>query len=115
MGKIRVKTFGDEEKEKEQQKESQKRKEAKKIGKAPGLKGGERINVIGPTEEELEKMAQEPHAEEKIEKEVKLKKKRTKKTKQKAARSRKYKEAKTQVDHTKTYLLSDALELLTKV
>src|SRR5581483_5512480 len=116
MGKIRVKSFGDETVEQEEQKKAKKRQEAKKVGKAPGLKGGERINVVGPTEEELEAMAvtPEPSAAEEP-KEEKKAKKQQKKTKSKSTRSKKYKEVKTQVDRSKTYRLSDALELLPKV
>ena len=49
MGKIRVKTLGDEEYEKEQQKEAEKRRDAKALKKEKthvkgvGLKGGQQI------------------------------------------------------------------------
>ena len=56
MGKIRVKTLGDEAAEKEQQKETRKRKEAKKTTKVPEIKGDGRIAAVGPSEEELVKI-----------------------------------------------------------
>src|SRR5579859_5891735 len=115
MGKVRIKTFGDEALEKEQEKKTEKRKETKKMGKAPGLKSGERINVVGSTEEELEKMAVQPKAEEQPQKEEKKPKKQTKKAQNQSARSKKYKEVKTHIDHAKVYPLKEALELLPRV
>lgn len=111
MGKVRVKTLGDEESEREQSEKAQKRKEAKKVGKAPGLKGGERITLVGPSEEELEKLSQD--VKEEIKEEKKPKKKAQKKKKQ-SARSKKYKDVKTQIDRSKIYPLQQALDLLPK-
>ena len=64
MGKIRVKTFGDEELEQKQKQEELKRKEAKKTAKAPGMKGGERVVSVGPSEEELAALDNKGVAEE---------------------------------------------------
>ena len=120
MGKIRVKTLGVEELEEDQKKETKKRKEAKELKKtvkAPGLKGGERVVAVGPTEEELAKI-------EKIQKEAvnQLKesqepKKKEKKNKPKPARirSKSYQARVGFVDKTKKYALSEALSLLPKL
>ena len=56
MGKIRVKTLGIEEAERKQKQEAKKRKEEKRTAKVPGLKGGERLVAVGPSEEELSKL-----------------------------------------------------------
>ena len=49
MGKIRIKTIGEEEPKKE-------KKQAKTKTHLPGMEGGQRIAVVGPTEEELAKI-----------------------------------------------------------
>lgn len=54
MGKIRVKTLGDESQEQEEKKKLKEKREAKKVAKAPGLKGGERVVAVGPSADELE-------------------------------------------------------------
>jgi large subunit ribosomal protein L1 len=118
MGKIRVRTLGDEQTEKEQLKEAKKRKEAKKTAKAPGMKGGERIVAVGPSEEELaklhEKTSEKPEeakvlTEEKKEKKEKSAKKKTK------PRSKKYQAIASLVDKKKQYSLTEALALLPKL
>jgi large subunit ribosomal protein L1 len=112
MGKIRVKAFGDEELEQKQKEEEKKRKEAKKTAKAPGMKGGERVVAVGPSEEEL--AALEVKAEEAAEtpkREVKHKKEKE----QKAFHSQKYQTLSDQFDKTKTYPVKEALELLEKL
>lgn len=117
MGKIRVKTLGDEEIEKQQKNKAKKRQESKKTAKAPGLKGGERVVAVGPTEEEL-------NAEQQLEQKAKdtpsekpKEKKAVKKAKLQKARkrSRAYEKAKLLVDRSKRYKLSEALVLLPKV
>ena len=116
MGKIRVKTFGDEELEKKQKEEDKKRQEAKKTTKAPGMKGGERVVEVGPSEEELEKIEAKKQEQEQEIEEVKEEKKQQAKTEQKKAfRSQKYQNLVVNVDKTKIYSLNDALELLEKV
>src|SRR3989344_761092 len=66
MGKIRLKIVGDEALEQKQKEKAKQKKEAKRSAKAPGLGGGQRIVVVGPTEEELEKVeTAETPAEEK--------------------------------------------------
>ena len=112
MGKIRVKAFGDEEQEQQQKQEEQARKESKKTTKAPGMKGGERVVSVGPSEEELEAMeVAEVKAEETPKEEKKVKKQKE----QKAFHSEKYAKLSEEVDKTKTYALKDALELLEKL
>jgi|SRR3990167_1430916 len=106
MGKIRIKTIGEEEPKKE-------KKQPKTKAHLPGMEGGQRIAVVGPTEEELTKidLPAEALAEEgkqKVEK-------KTKKKPGKSHRSKKYKEMLMEVDRTKTYSLADALALLPKV
>jgi large subunit ribosomal protein L1 len=112
MGKIRVKAFGDEEQEQKQKEEEQKRKESKKTAKAPGMKGGERVVSVGPSEEELEALevkaeeaAQEPKGE------VKHKQEKE----QKAFHSQKYQALADQYDKSKVYSVKEALELLEKL
>ncbi len=121
MGKIRVKTLGIEDLEKQQQKKAKKRAEQKKTAKVPGLKGGERVVAVGPTEEEIEKMAVEP-AQEEPKKEEKSAKGRSSsgrkekfKKEAKSKRSKKYKTVVALVDKKKTYALLEALELLPKL
>jgi len=112
MGKIRVKAFGDEELEQKQKLKEEKRKEAKKMTKVPGMKGGERIVAVGPSEEEL--AALEVKAEEVIE-EPKAEVKHKKEKEQKAFHSQKYQTLSDQFDKSKTYSIKEALELLEKL
>ncbi|MGA2967787.1 MAG: 50S ribosomal protein L1 [Candidatus Levyibacteriota bacterium] len=112
MGKIRVKAFGDEEQEQKQKDEEKKRKQAKKTAKAPGMKGGERVVAVGPSEEEL--AALEVKAQESVE-EPKSEVKHKKEREQKAFHSQKYQTLSDQFDRTKTYSIKEALELLEKL
>ena len=109
MGKIRVKAFGDEDLEQKQKEEEQKRKESRKTAKAPGMKGGERVVSVGPSEEELEALeVAEVKTEEAPKEEVKKKKVKEKK----AFHSEKYEKLLEEVDREKIYTLKEALELL---
>jgi large subunit ribosomal protein L1 len=112
MGKIRVKAFGDEELEQQQKQEEQTRKESKKTAKAPGMKGGERVVSVGPSEEELAAM---DVAEVKTEEAPKEEKKVKKNKEQKAFHSEKYEDLAKEVDKEKIYALKEALELLEKL
>lgn len=118
MGKIRVKTLGDESLEKEQKNEAKKRKE-EKLTKVPGLKGGQRVTAVGPTEEELTQLevpkTQEAPKEEKEEKPKQKKSSRREKIAKKQTRSHKYFLAKQQIDQAKLYPISEALDLLPKL
>jgi large subunit ribosomal protein L1 len=112
MGKIRVKAFGDEELEQKQKEEERKRKVAKKTAKAPGMKGGERVVAVGPSEEELAALeTSEVKTEETPKAEVKHKKEKE----QKAFHSEKYAELLQTIDKSKGYTLKEALELLEKL
>src|SRR3989344_3654252 len=104
MGKIRIKTIGEEEPKKE-------KKQPKTKAHLPGMEGGQRIAVVGPTEEELAKIEESKTAQAPEEAKKKTKQKKT----TKSHRSRRYKEMLLEVDRTKTYALTEALTLLPKV
>lgn len=114
MGKIRVKTLGDEELEQQQAKEDKKRKEQKKTVKAPGMKGGERIASVGPTEEELEAVG-EKLEEEKTETEEKKEKKIIQRNKKASPHSQNYNSLSNLIDKTKSYSIKEGLEILNKL
>ncbi len=113
MGKIRVRTLGDEEQEQVEKNEVKKKHEAKKTVKAPGMKGGERVVSVGPTEEELEALEKQEEIPQEAPKEEKEKTKKVRE--QKEFHSKKYQTLLTQVDRTKTYTIKEALELLAKL
>lgn len=117
MGKIRVKTLGSEEAEEKQKKQATKRKEAKvtkRTTKVPGLKGGERLVAVGPSEKELAKYAQVEKVEEVVKVEKTKSPKSTKSPKRKF-RSKSYQAIAKMVDKTKKYTLSEALETISKL
>jgi large subunit ribosomal protein L1 len=129
MGKIRVKTLGIDEIEKQEKEEAKKRQEDKKheeqsagrrMEKAPGMKGGERVVSVGPSEEELAKL--EELEKEKAEEKEPIGQsplggaKKEKKAKfVKAPRSKKYQGLVVSFDKNKTYSLSEGLDLLEKL
>ena len=101
MGKIRVKSFGDQEEEKKQERKLQVRKEAKEAKKA---------SLETPSE------TQSQSTEVKVEAEVEEKKEKKQfKKEKKAFHSQKYDKLLEAVDKTKIYSLGDALELLEKL
>ena len=102
MGKIRIKTIGDEEAELKQKEETAKRKEAKKA--SISAKQDEK-----ETEVEVSAKQNEPEKEEK--KEVKVKKTEDRKD----FHSQKYQTLTSLVDKTKVYSVSEALDLLEKL
>lgn len=104
MGKIRVKTLGDEEAEKKQEKKAQKRKEAKDAKETEVLEIAVETKGTKGTEETKDQKKETP-------------KKVEKKNKKTAARerSKRYKEVKALVDRTKKYALKEALELLPQI
>jgi len=121
MGKIRVKTLGSEEFEEKEKKKRKEQKEQKKLVKIAGMKGGERVVAVGPTEEELEKLSTdnslqttEKTAVDGSPKTVGTSKKKAKAVKARE-RSKRYKAAKILVDRTRVYPLAEALELLPKL
>lgn len=116
MGKIRVTTLGDETQEKKQKNEAKKRQEAKKTTKAPGMKGGERVVSVGPTEEEIEALEEKEKVEEvKSEEKQEKKEKKQSKKNNKNPRSTKYNSLLEGFDRAKVYNLSEALEVLEKL
>ena len=116
MGKIRVRTLGDEEFEKEQQESAKKRREAKAIkkGKAHieglGLKGGQQLKVMEGVElnEDVKKLLEETPAEVAAEgvQEKKPKKLRTR------VRSKRYQQLLSLYNKSKSYPLKEALTLV---
>lgn len=124
MGKIRVKTIGDEAFEAEQAEKDKKRREAKKAkknlssetltkgGKAHvkgvGLKGGQQVSVMEGVELKPEIAALLKNEVKAEEKPVKVKKVKAK------VRSKRYQLLRQLVDRTKFYPLKDALKLLVK-
>lgn len=119
MGKVRVKTLGIDEVEEEQKKEAKKRVEKKRTAKAPGLKGGERVVAVGPSEEEIAKQlppqSPEPRPEPVEGSPPSPKGIKPKRTTKKRTRSKRYQLVAKQVDRTKTYPLEEALALLPKL
>lgn len=118
MGKIRVKTLGNDQLEKEQKKEVKKRQEAKsasRVIKAPGLKGGQRVASVGPSEEELLKETAAKTTALVEKEEVPLEKEKAKKKIKQRTRSKRYTTVAKLVDRTKKYPLFDALALLPKI
>ncbi len=103
MGKIRVKTFGDEvEEQKEAKKLEQKREDKKQREEANEVI--EEANEETPNKDVVEAPKEEPKKEK-----VKIKKD------QKAFHSQKYDDLSSQVDKNKVYSLSEGLDLLGKV
>src|SRR5476651_2215339 len=101
MGKIRIKSFGDQEEEKKQERKLQVRKDAKEAKKS-----------ASETPSETEKQTLDVKTEVKVEE--KKEKKFIKKDK-KAFHSQKYDKLVETIDKTKIYSLNDALELLEKL
>lgn len=112
MGKIRVKTFGDEGQEQEDQKKLKEKREQKKMAKAPGLKGGEKVVSVGPTEEEL--MAQTPEEVAQTEEAPKKEKKAKFAAQKIKILGKKYKENATLVNKSTKYQLANGIEILKK-
>lgn len=108
MGKIRVKTFGDEAEEKKQKEKLDRKKEAKKIEKIAEEKAVEPEVKI--EEAIVASQEEKPHSA----KASRGKKEKFQK-KQKAFHSTQYFTLIKQVDTSKTYSLSEALELLEKL
>lgn len=120
MGKIRIKTLGSAEEEKKEKEKAKARKEVKKsllddrlpagqgrqAVKVPGLKGGERLVAMGPTEEEL---AATPLPEEKAPVSPKPKTKPSPKK-----RGKRYQETAKLVEKSRYYPLAEAVALVKK-
>lgn len=111
MGKIRIKTFGDKDQEKKEEEKRKREREQKKLAKVSGLKGGQKVTAVGPTEEELLKQEEKKPEEEKKEEEKKTKK--TKKTKpEKQPKSKNYLAKASLIKKNQLYPLDKALEIL---
>lgn len=120
MGKIRIKQIGAPELEEAQKEQAKKRKEAKRAKKekkktrAPGLKGGERVVVVGPTEEELAAM-EAPKTPEPSLTEEHSKASKPSPFKPPKSRSKRYKKAAQVIDKEKSYSIKEAIKILRKV
>lgn len=120
MGKIKVRTLGDESLENKQKEKSKQKSKEKKLVK--GGKGGERIVSVGPTEEEIAKI-EVPRVKEvpQVSQGEKLKSPRgTRDTRKprgtsKRSRSKSYQVIAQTVDRSKQYALPEALDILTKL
>jgi large subunit ribosomal protein L1 len=119
MGKIRIKTIGDEEVEKKEKKKSKQKKQDKQLVK--GTKGGERVVAVGPSEAELK--AIEPSQETSPNdtrdtlqtRGTPVRGTRSTRGTSKKARSKSYQSSAKVVDKSKKYALNDALDLLEKL
>lgn len=124
MGKIRIKTLGDEEKEKEQKKKLEKKKEAKQA-KGVSLKeqSEPKGDSLSENETEAQKLSDSTIARETSkETSLALEAKQVKKTKKekftkkgKKLHSKKYQSAAKIIDKNKVYSLNEALEILPKL
>lgn len=120
MGKIRVRTLGTGEESIQKEKAKEKR-EQKKLAKVPGLKGGQRVVAVGPTEEELamlevSKVSEVPQ----VSQGEKVSPRGTRDTRKprdtrKRVRSKSYQLVAKLVDKSKKYSLNDALKILEKL
>lgn len=120
MGKIRLKVLGDEQAEKEQKEEQKKKAEAKSAERrqAKGLNmgGGQRINAVGPTEEEVMAASETPTQKKTAQEAGKVEAK-DKKAKKKAAariRSQRHQENSKGVAKKTVYPISSGIEILRK-
>lgn len=111
MGKVKVRELGSEE-EQNQKNESKRKKGEKQKVHLSGMGGGQRVKAVGPSEEELAKTIEQAESEPK--KEGK-KEKKAKFAKQKHQRSKNYQGLVANVEKSKTYSLSEALDLLEKI
>lgn len=115
MGKIRVKTIGDEEQEKVDAKKAQARAEAKKAREEAEARKAAVQGTSKDEEAKAEVNAEKPQAEEKAAEEPKKSKKNYKKATPQRQKSASYQKVATLVDKNKKYKLSEALPLLEKL
>lgn len=119
MGKIRIKTLGSAEEEKKEKEKVKARKEAKKslpagrqAVKVPGLKGGEKLPSMGPTEEELATIPVPPSE---VKEETPTEARKEVKVKQAPKdRGKRYKETAKLVEKSRHYSLAEAIALVKK-
>jgi len=116
MGKIKIRTLGDETLENEQKQQAKKKNKDKSASRrmVKGAKGGERVVSMEPNEEELTKIEPQKEAGETKEVKVKTKTKKNKKEKRNP-HSKSYQRIIEILDKNKKYNLADALERLTKL
>ena len=113
MGKIRIRTLGEEEVEQKQKNKAKQKGKDKKLVK--GGKGGERIVFVGPSEEELAKIQLPKETEETKEPEVKVKTAKKFKKEKKTPHSKSYVAVAKTLDKSKKYSLADGLNILEKL
>ncbi len=114
MGKIRIKTLGDEEKEKKQKKQDVARREGKKLTKLKGKGGGRIVEMEGvETLSEDEKPGNTETQNISVSPKISAPQ-RSRKTIRKQKRSGRYLKARSFVDKTKTYSLDEAIALVKK-
>lgn len=119
MGKVKVRIVGDETAEKEQLEEQKKKRESKSAKKQTvkgvGLGGGQRINTVGISEEEIAKELEgkESEVSEASEEEVAKKEKKARKAKVRF-RSKRYVENSSVVAKKTDYPIQNGIELLRK-
>lgn len=119
MGKIKVRTLGDESLENKQKEKSKVKAKEKKFVK--GAKGGERIVSVGPSEEELKAVILSPaesginSAKESQTEKPKVKKNKVSKKAKESPHSKSYQKVIAELDRSKKYSLTDALTLLAKL
>jgi large subunit ribosomal protein L1 len=106
VGKKRIITVGEDNVKKGSTKKSLKEEKGVRV---PGLKGGERVVAVTAEPVATEKPAT---TEERKEEKTRKKAEEPKKAKQPKERGKKYKAAKTQIDPTKLYSLTEAIKLL---
>jgi len=118
MGKVKVRVVGDETQEKEQKEEQKKRAEQKKQARGLNMGGGQRINAVGPTEEEVMTGPKEEKIQEsEVKAETKVTKKEARNSKKRAeARtlSKRHTTNKTVVANGTVYPLASGIEMLRK-
>jgi large subunit ribosomal protein L1 len=113
MGKIKIRTLGDESLENKQKEKSKIKAQEKKFVK--GTKGGERVVAVGPSEEELARVQISSAPTDNEQEKSKPKKVVAKKAKKASSHSKSYQAVLTKLDRSKKYKLSEALALLEKL
>jgi len=113
MGKIKVRTLGDESLENKQKEKSKQKNKEKKLVK--GIKGGERIVSVGPSEEEVAKIKLPAESKEEKEEVKTTKVKKAVKKEKKAPHSKSYQKVFGTLDRSKKYNLIEALAMLEKL
>lgn len=125
MGKIKIRTLGDESLENKQKEKSKQKAQEKKLVK--GIKGGERIVSVGPSEEELARLSvpssqlsdpsqsvDQPTGKPKTGK-LKSENRKRKTDNRKSPHSKSYQKVLANLDRNNKYKLTDALSQLEKL